>query len=146
MFARNCLDLPKDAVFCCGENKIIDEYNLKKLNKLNGDIYSRKADVFSSNKKEIKSPKRDSNGIIHKTHIPFEVKLKIGARVMLTYNLDNADSLVNGSMGEVVGFQRTGNNKIRYIMVKFDKETAGKDRRRTLNFNIAVLIFSYLIR
>ena len=134
VFARNSKDLPKEAVFCSGENKIIDEYNIINLNKLNGDIYSRKADIFSSNKKEIKSPKVDSSGIIHKTNVPFEVKLKIGARVMLTINLDVADSLCNGSMGEVVGFKRTGNNKIKYIMVKFDKETAGKDRRRTYNF------------
>ena len=134
VLARNSLDVPKEAVFCSGENKIIDEYNLMNLNRLNGEIYSRTADVFSSNKKEIKSPKLDSSGIIHKTNIPFIVKLKIGARVMLTYNLDVTDSLCNGSMGEVVGFKRTGNNKIKYIMVKFDKETAGRDRRRTYNF------------
>ena len=134
VFSRSASYLPEEAVFCSGENKIIDEYNLKNLNKLNGDIYSRKADVFSSNKKEIKSPKLDSSGIIHKTNIPYEVKLKIGARVMLTYNLDVADSLCNGSMGEVVGFKRTGSNKVRYIMVKFDKETAGKERRKTYKF------------
>ena len=131
---RNSPDLPKDAVFCSGENKIIDAYNLKKLNELDGELYTRKADVFSSTRREIKSPKIDSSGIIHNTQVPMEVKLKIKARVMLTHNLDVVDSLVNGSMGEVVGFKKTGCNDVKYVMVKFDKFDAGTNRRMEVNF------------
>ena len=131
---RNSSEIEKEAIFCSGENKLVDEYNTVHLNKIDAELYTRNADVFSSNKKEIKSPKIDSSGIIHKTNIPFEVKLKIGARVMLTFNLDVTDSLCNGSMGEIVGFKRTGSNNIKFIMVKFDKQEAGKERRRTHNF------------
>ena len=134
VISRNSPDIPKDAVFCCGENKIINEYNNKKLQQLTGELYTRKADVFSNTKKEIKSPKIDSSGLIHGTNIPLEVNVKLGARVMLTFNIDVVDSLVNGSMGEVVGFKRTGNGNIKYIMVKFDNQETGKDRRRKFNF------------
>ena len=36
--------------------------------------------------------------------LPTEIKLAIGARVMLTRNVDSTDGLVNGSQGTVVGF------------------------------------------
>ena len=134
VISRNSPEIPKEAIFSSGENKLVDEYNIVHLNQLDAELYTRKANVFSSNKKQIKSPKVDSSGIIHKTNIPIEVKLKIGARVMLTYNLDVTDSLCNGSMGEVVGFKRTGSNNIKFIMVKFDKKEAGKERRRTHHF------------
>ena len=134
VFPRNSVDLPSDAVFCSGENKVVDVYNIKKLNELHGELYTRKADIFSSTKRNIKSPKVDSSGMIHNTQIPFEVKLKIGARVMLTYNIDVVDSLVNGSMGEVVGFIKAANNSIKYIMIEFDNEKSGKNKRQEIHF------------
>ena len=134
VFKRNSPDLPEDAVFCSGENKIINEYNTQKLNKLHGELYTRKADVFSNTKKQIKSPITENSGIIRGTNVPIEVNLKIGARVMLTFNIDVVDSLVNGSMGEVVGFKQTGSGNVKYVMVKFDNEKAGKNSRREINF------------
>jgi len=134
VFPRNSTDLPSDAVFCSGENKVVDVYNIKKLNELGGELYTRKADIFSSTKRNIKSPKIDSSGMIHNTQIPFEVKLKIGARVMLTYNIDVVDSLVNGSMGEVVGFIKAANKSIKYIMIKFDNAKSGKNKRQEMHF------------
>merc|ERR1712101_102799 len=95
--------------------------------------YIQKADIFSSTKRNIKSPKVDSSGMIHNTQIPFEVKLKIGARVMLTYNIDVVDSLVNGSMGEVVGFIKAANNSIKYIMIEFDNEQSGENKRQEIH-------------
>ena len=95
---------------------------------------SRKANVFSATQREIKSPKLDSSGYIHKTNIPLVVDLKVRARVTLTYNIDVSDSLCNGSLGEVVGFKRDNNNVIKYVMVKFDKISAGSERRKNYKF------------
>ena len=124
---RNSTDLPKDAVFISGENKIINDYNTRKLNDLDGDVYTRKADVFSRTKREIKSPKIGTSGLINGTNIPIITNFKIGSRIMLTYNIDVVDSLVNGSMGDIVGFMKTGSGTIKYIMVKFDNDKAGRD-------------------
>ena len=132
MFPRNSTELPSDAVFCSGENKVVNVYNIKKLNVSYGELYTKKADIFSSTKRNIKSPKVDSSGMIHNTQIPFEVKLKIGARVMLIYNIDVVDSLVNSSMGEVIGFIKAAKNSIKYVIIKFDNEKAGKNRRQEI--------------
>ena len=134
VFLRNSRDIPSDAIFVSGENAIVNEYNKKKLNKLESQLVSRKANVFSATQKEIKSPKLDSSGYIHKTSIPLVVDLKIGARVTLTYNIDVSDSLCNGSLGEVIGFKRDNNNAIKFVMVKFDKPSAGSERRSKYKF------------
>ena len=48
---------------------------------------------------------------------------------MLTWNVDVCDSLTNGALGKVIDFKRDSNNKVKYIMVKFDDPTFGKERR-----------------
>ena len=55
---------------------------------------------------------------------------------MLTYNLDVCDSLTNGSQGEVVDFKYDSNNKIKYVLVKFDEVVSGRERRETFSFEV----------
>ena len=49
-----------------------------------------------------------------------ELKLKIGARVMLISNIDVADLLSNGSVGTVLGVEEGQNGNITAVIVKFD--------------------------
>ena len=53
---------------------------------------------------------------------------------MLNYNLDVCDSLTNGSQGTVIDFKFDKNNKIKYVMVKFDESESGRERRKCFNF------------
>ena len=46
----------------------------------------------------------------------------------------SVDSLVNGSLGEVVGFKRDSKNRVKYVLVKFDDPSSGQERRKQLNF------------
>ena len=55
--------------------------------------------------------------------------LKIGARVMLTINLDVKDALSNGSMGTLAAALKDRNGEIKMLMVKFDNNDAGRDVR-----------------
>ena len=58
------------------------------------------------------------------------LSLKIGARVMLTYNIDTMDHLTNGSLGIVKGFIRQGpKNTITTVMVQFDEAKCGETLR-----------------
>ena len=58
------------------------------------------------------------------------LKLKIGARISLTYNVRLIDGLVNGAMGKIIGFERNGEGDIEVIIVQFDDEKVGKMQRQ----------------
>ena len=67
-----------------------------------------------------------------------EVTLAVGARMILTKNIDVSDGLVNCAAGEVKGFlppppdneQELHNYIPKYVLVKFDEERVGRNCRR----------------
>ena len=87
------------------------------------------ADVWRSGK-PTKKPKLSNDGSIFNTPLQFNLKLKKGARVILTYNVNVIDSLTNGALGTVVGFEKTASGSISSIHVLFDDDKVGKDRRK----------------
>ena len=49
---------------------------------------------------------------------------------MLTYNVDVIDSLTNGAIGEIVGFQFTNSGSVKTILVNFKNEKVGRNMRK----------------
>ena len=135
IFPKNSSELPKNAIFSTGTNAIVTKYNIEKLNELpDTNVKHFKAKVFSSTQKEIKSKVPvDSGGMIKNCGLPYELNLKKGARVMMTSNIDVIDGLVNGTMGEVVGFEEHANGSVKYVMVKFDNPEHGQKKRKEIN-------------
>lgn len=90
-------------------NKQVSEENNKQLAKLDGELHIFQAKYFGYKalqgdlRTQFNSCGRDT------------IKLKLNARVMLTYNLNVEAGLCNGSLGTVVGFR--GKDQ---VVVKFD--------------------------
>lgn len=53
------------------------------------------------------------------------LKIKVGARVMLTTNIDIEDRLINGQIGAVIRIKINNNSDVEKIYVKFDDNLAG---------------------
>ena len=49
---------------------------------------------------------------------------------MLTYNVDTSDGLTNGARGELIGMIEDNKGNISKLVVKFEDESHGRERRR----------------
>lgn len=95
-------------------NRNVDRYNEKELEK-----NPAKEKVFSSHSQG--SGKKISQ-LMKQQRIPGKVTLKVGATVMLTANL-NDDGVVNGSIGEVVGFTKDKFTGKKFVVVDFEGQS-----------------------
>ena len=100
-----------------------------RLNDIEGQEYCIEATVRSQTQKTIQA-KTDSSGAIRNTPLQKTLKFKVKARVMLTFNIDVCDSLTNGTFGEVVGVELGKFGEVNKVIVNFDDEDCGRDRRK----------------
>ena len=75
-----------DALKICPTVRETISYNRKKMNSLPGKLYTLRAVNFISSKKNFK-PRLDKSGRIGDTQFLDELLLKVGARVMLIFNI-----------------------------------------------------------
>ena len=81
------------------------------------------------------TPKIKKHGTIEETQFLKIFKFKVNARSMLISNVSVSDSLVNGSMGTIVGVNAEESN-VKAIIVAFDDPNAGEEQKVQYN-NIA---------
>ena len=122
-------DIPSDALVVTCKNSSVNTINENRLRIFCDDEYVTEAVTRTKTQGKIK-PLLDNSGAVRNTPLQQVLKLKIGARVMLTYNIDKCDSLTNGTFGEVRGFQFDQNNLVSQIFVQFDDDISGKERRK----------------
>ena len=120
-------DYPNDALHVYRLNVDVDSKNTVMLNALapQCEQYSIKtSDAIAGQTSHIElstlSNKRQETGGLHSI-----LKIAIGARVMLTTNIDVSDGLVNGARGEVVHVVTNNDNKVTTVLVKFDNNHVG---------------------
>ena len=128
LLTRTTNEEPEDAMYVYGKREPCFIRNTLGLAKLDGREEIFEAIINGPNGYQVPIGKY---GNIN-TDLPFLkiLKLKIGARVMLSYNVDVPDCLTNGTTGTVVGFYRKDmEEKIKYVLIEFDEEKAGKSKR-----------------
>ena len=117
-----------DALYIFGTNKKVNEMNKKRLNSMIGDEYVVTAICLHKTMKNFNPPEGKA-GEVNKTPFQKELRVKVGAKVMLTYNVDTSDGLTNGARGELLGIIKDAKGNIAKIVVKFERETVGKEKR-----------------
>ena len=117
---------PSDALHIWAENSPVNEHNEKKLEMIQANLFILKAKDQSPkniNKQDI--DKVLARGRSETCGLDFEIKIKEGARIMLTTNINIKDRLFNGQMGIVVRIHVNVGNEPTVLYIKFD-ENAGK--------------------
>ena len=117
---------PHDALHLFAENAPCDEHNQIKLNALQTQLHTVAAlDILPPNVpasiiEEARNRKQTETG-----GLALILKVKIGARVMLTSNIDIDDRLINGQIGTVYNVVLDRNQAVTKIYVKFNDSSAG---------------------
>ena len=127
--SMNDPDLPTDAMYVTCTNAAVKEVNDARLQSLSTEYVVLHAININSAMKKF-TPPIGKGGSVHTTPFVNELHLKVNARVMLVYNIDTIDGLTNGAMGEVIGFLRGKNREVTQVIVNFDGEDVGSERRK----------------
>ena len=116
----DCSDDLTDILHIFGTNKEANYYNNMNFNKIDAPEYLFEAtDEFKGN---------FSIDIDKVCRVDKQIKLKVGARVMLMTNLDFEKCLINGSCGNVIGINRD------CILVKFDNGVLEEIKKHEFEF------------
>ena len=129
-------NFPTTATHIFAYNKDVSEHNATMLQTLPGPLYT----FTAKDSKRDEQTKRvdvsafaDNAGGLFKTLV-----LGVGARVIITKNMDVTDGLVNSAAGVVTGFLPPPEDDIqqdflpKFVLVKFDDEKVGQKRRLEL--------------
>ena len=123
--------LDTEAIHIFYTNMEVSEHNEKMLNILDSPLISIKAKKSASGQKQY-NPPITADGRIENTQFFDNLKIKIGARCSLTWNINTVDELVNGSTGTIVGVETSKlskEKKVEAIIVKCDDPNAGITQR-----------------
>ncbi|KAI8491884.1 hypothetical protein Bbelb_302570 [Branchiostoma belcheri] len=125
VISRTDPSYPSEALHVFKTNREVDEHNAKHLTTLSSKVFDIKAidskkDLLTGFTNVNMSTKPSDTGGLRGV-----VSVAVGARVMVTVNIDVADGLVNGTFATVVGIDSTGPD-VHTILVKFDSDRVGK--------------------
>ena len=125
VISKQDVNYPSQALHVFKTNKEVDLHNTEHLGKLTTQVFDIKAidqkkDVHTGIIDVNISTKPSDTGGLREV-----VSIAVGARVMVTVNIDVSDGLANGVCGTVVGIEHS-RNQVHTIMVEFDSDRVGK--------------------
>ena len=119
--------LSEDCMHIFYTNEEVKKLNEDMLNKLNGPVISVKA--IKQSPKGYTPKIKKKTGCVDGTQYMDNLEVKKGARVMLVFNINIIDDLVNGVTGTIVGIEFKSGGIVDCIVVRFDDESVGQDQR-----------------
>ena len=119
----------KGAMYLTCTNASVSKLNKQRLSEIDEDLFSIEAINLHPSSKHFK-PLLDKRGAVVGTPFLQTLELKIGSRVMLTYNIDVSDCLTNGARGLLVGIDKTNDGIITRLYIHFDEECQGAQQRK----------------
>jgi len=125
---RDDPNLPKDAIYISAVNEDVNKVNEERLECLDGKKLTANAIITNKTIQKYK-PIITSAGTIKNTPLQYILNLKVGAKIMLTYNLDTSDGLTNGALGEVIGYDLSSEGRVQTLYIEFNDPKIGRNRR-----------------
>ena len=125
-------DYPFESLHVYTTWKNVNKYNAKMMSKLQGTVYTLKSidtkiDTNSGVEVRFSNRASDTGGLLD------ELQLVAGCRVMLKYNIDVSDGLVNGATGKVLHIVLLANS-VTTILVEFDNQEIGRRAKQESHF------------
>ena len=125
-------DYPFESLHVYTTWKNVNKYNTKMMSTLPGTVYTLKAidsKIDTNSGVEVRYSNRasDTGGLLD------ELQLVAGCRVMLKYNIDVSDGLVNGATGKVLHIVLLANS-VTTILVEFDNQDIGRKAKQESHF------------
>ena len=110
-------------------NPEVLEHNTHMLNSMPSELIEIEAKVDVPKGSGYK-PQINAWGLIDKTNYTMHLELKIGARVMLIYNVCIPDNLVNGRFGTLIDITVTKTGEPEALIISFDNPETGVEQRQ----------------
>ena len=109
-------------------NEDADKLNQEKLNALDTELVEIKANLIHP---KGYAPSITKHGTIDDTQFMKTLKVKVRAKVMLVYNINTSDSLVNGALGQILDIIKIENSsEVKQIIIEFKGSDIGEDQRK----------------
>ena len=122
-------DLKEASMYIVCKRKDCARINAEYLNSLRGELMNIKAKHHHATRKNYKPYIEPKEGAVANTAFMNELKLKIGAKVMIIHNVDTADCLTNGQLGVLVDIIKTTRGDVDKLIIKLKNKNAGKQNR-----------------
>ena len=88
-----------------------------------------KARHYHATQKKYKPFIEKKEGAIGTTSFHDELRLKIGAKVIIIHNINTSDGLTNGQLGELIGIINTKDCDADKLIIKLNRKDSGVKNR-----------------
>ena len=122
-------DLKTTNFYIMCKRKECAETNDAHLNLLEGELVIVQAKHHHATQAKYKPYITPKDGAVASTSFKDQLKMKIGAKLMIIHNIDVADGLSNGQMGELVHIVKTVTGEVDKLVIKLNNTKAGQKNR-----------------